>query len=499
MNPGMDPQTSNISVPHALQEETVDDLAQRISILPMSPSRQRPNVQSVVTLPTKEPKSGSSLRREATTPKQRSSGSRSSGQSKKRDVTTQTMTSANEETLLESMKEVATAIKVAADGVNKYVNMLEAELQNVSDPNARREATEKLGTNPLVTMHYHNVTHLANIANHLNGQKQSPTYSQVAAKAPQLPVAREEISEVGRPDRKRRREETTPTVAKFKLVMTPKSPAAEDPRDVYRKVVGTRTRQIQLAETTIKGREGRFLFYLREHAEDALKLLQDGNFGRHKVKDLYNTFITVASTHSIRTQKIRKSDARQLQFFPLGVFDHHEARKVIFDLNPLWFESTHDVDCVEYHSIPGEEEHFLLEIYVSSRALRKFSSKSKEGKGPIDIGTWVVSAYLTERDDYCFRCLDHRHWWKNCDAKKPNCRFCEAHHLSKECPVKHLPKEHVCRNCSNANAMRDADQEVDSNHTATSTKCPWVRERIRQERKKKQVKRQKPKYVKQKY
>lgn len=392
-----------------------------------------------------------------------------------------------------TLKEIAEAIKLAANCVQKYGVELEEQVMNESDPRIKREAYERMGTNPLLTMHYHNSIHLANITSQLLGYKCSPSYSQVAGMRPAIAPGNTSADMPNHPSRKRRREDTQPTVAKFKLVMSPKCVAAEDPEKVYRRVVGNS--RIQLADSSTKGREGRFLFYLREHSEEAMKKLQEGKYNGKKVTDLFNVFATMVATHSIRTRKFSKKTRDDQPFMVNGIFDHKEARQVLFDNNSLWFESQHDIDCVDLHVIPGDEDRYILEVFVSSRALRKFNSKSKDGRGPIDMGSKVVDAYVTERDDYCFRCLDPSHWWKNCKAKEPNCKFCEENHLSKECPVKKLPKQHVCRTCSNANAMRDADEEEDVNHTATSTKCPFVRKRMRQARMKSRVKSQKPKYV----
>lgn len=400
-----------------------------------------------------------------------------------------------EENKAAMLSEIAMAINQSVKSVDGYIAKLESTVAAISDPDKKCEEYNKLGANPLVLMHYNNVTHLANIASQLTVDALVPTYSQMVQVKPKPSVQSEarDASQADQPRVKRRREDTHPKMPKFKLVMSPKVDTYEDPMQIYRKFVDGS--KIQLAGQRIKGREVRLLYYVREHAELALKKLTEARHGQKRVSELYNLFITVISEESLRTQKITRAERDGLPFVREGVFDHGLAREKLLEHNPMWFNSIQDIDCVEMHETTGREGGYIIEVYVSRRAQAKFINRSRHGKGTIDMGSLVLTAYITAKDDYCFRCLDHTHWWKECKASEPNCRFCEEHHMSMECPLKFRPNEHVCRNCSAANAMRDADKEVDDNHPATSTKCPWVRERMTRERKQLHAKRNNRKNV----
>lgn len=497
MNPDVTPQASTSAAGVDPRGAAASPMAETLHESSEKSRETRRKLQSVVCLPPAETrKSVKRSNKASQNANEMASGSQvveNTDEIDPMDVTLQEG-SRHEEKQQQTLNEIASAIDVAATAVDKYVKNFEQAIESIADNEKRREAYENYAKNPLVYMHYQNVSHLATTVKQLINPEERTPYAQIVTEnIENIRRAAEVAKEHKSPPAKRIREDTLPNAAKFKLVMAPKPSASEDPIAIYLKV--TEKERLQLAEMRPKGREARFLFYTREHAECAMTKLQTSKYKNIKITDMYTIFITVAASHSIRTQKLTKVERDEQPFMKNGVFEHAQARKTILEKNPLWFESHHDIECVEMHTIPGKEDRFLFEIYVSGRALRKFGSKTKEGRGPINLGSKVVDAYLTEKDDYCFKCLSHKHWWKQCDAPEPRCKYCVDNHLSKDCPIKHLPKEHVCRNCSKANEMRDADREEDSNHPATSTKCPFIRERMRQERRRKQAKRTKPKYV----
>ena len=227
-------------------------------------------------------------------------------------------------------------------------------------------------------------------------------------------------------------------------------------------------------------------FWVKEHAEKALRALERYAENGIKAIDQLQTSIQITAEESLQTEPITKDTYENLRFVKEGKIVTEKAIDVIAKWNPLWFASKQDIEHVEAQRLESKEGRctYRIEIYTNAETIYKFTRASKNGRASIDLGGRTVDAWQAIREDVCHRCLKHGHWWKQCEAPHPNCRYCILKdHLSKDCPVKTMKDKHICFMCTDRNnKTRDVRRWKSTNHQAITTKCPLVRRRQRRQR-----------------
>lgn len=290
----------------------------------------------------------------------------------------------------------------------------------------------------------------------------------------------------GRTSGKRKRIDRDTKPGDYRVVMKPKTRGAPDATKILREAIkGVR---VQIVERQMKGADTHFKFLNREHAMTVLSRLEEYMVGTMRATQIYHVFMKTGAGCSIRTEAFSTEVYKRLQFLDGGKVNHQRAVAALVNHNPIWFESEGAIELVELHKVGGRKrDRFILAIHVTSGTYKKFLKNTKAGRATIDTGMDIVAAYAEFKDDRCFKCLQPGHRMNDC--KGPTvCKFCGVSndHLSMDCQVKREGLiHHECITCKRENEARPVEQQVDTNHAATTARCPAER-RLQKERSKRE-------------
>lgn len=368
------------------------------------------------------------------------------------------------------LRRIARTAKESAKKIGSFIRECKKAVEMTVDPDEKARLMLLVATSPLIDRHDRNVSEAAELANRLAGQMPpaAPSYARIVTRGAHQ--QQDATRQRRKPAASRRRPSGNGNIM---LQLTAKTQRDIDPIKVHRDA--TRGMDVHVAKVTTLGSHARIHYWLHEHAEKAKQAIEKHSVNGVPATDLYETKVVITAKHSVKTAAFNKRVLDLLPFYKAGKVDRIRAAEVLSDANSCWFESTADIEAVEVNSVARKDEAlYIVEIYMSEAAIKRFNARAERGKATINLGRTIVEAWTTVKCEPCYRCLQYGHWRAQCRAPKARCRYCGDDHDVTKCSKKDDPTCPICQEFNSS--LRHDQRPRDTDHPATSTRCPAVRQ-----------------------
>lgn len=276
---------------------------------------------------------------------------------------------------------------------------------------------------------------------------------------------------------------TEPMTSSYRIHIKAKPGRTEIAMDLYRQL--TRGKDIDTHEGFPKGCDATIHMADKISAEKAMKLLTNATINKELLTDIFTVTLTTRSLYSVKTAPMSKDKKTELKWHnEKGIIEFERVSRLLYEYNHKWFTSPRDIESIEFHTMNGNDNLNIVELYVSKDAYERFLLYPYSTR-TIDTGFTYLKVYEEVQIDHCFRCLEYGHSQRACEKanppKPPKCKDCGGPHESRDCKEDQatLPR---CFRCV------DLGRDV-FNHHALSMACPSNKERrnIIRERKRKEA------------